>query len=536
MLHKHQILDTHNHPAMFIESSQPENEYSWSSRESDLHLIESSSSVVAAGIDRLFVLPYDLLEEIATAYLSRHEAAALLTVNSQFLAACSRVVWHKLNTQDKLVDSVPDTAWRKYGHLVRCARINLNQLNAQLCTKTPSLAELTLHFTSLRFDISDGVELLNLRRIAFITHESRWEASDAMKCMDLVRQLEHRNKYLLIYWDIVLMMDEHVSALNSIINRADNPARYSLSITYLVPRALVLTRFSKLLQMLVKLNISCNSNRFNDFFNHNDGNNSSTEYTFPRLNTLQLRSHYGLNQDELLESILTPVHFPSLTNIQFTSLLNSTFGLPGFSASTNHSWLTVTELRLLSSSGSDSVHQALKKVPNLERLILVGCKLKLEIAHLAKNLPRLKYFELGTMVWLGDSRSYSIHNKMTSLKDIVFRLREDYDNYYDYVTSRQLLLEFIFSGSVPGLRCLEFRGNRRVDWSLNSLKRSSQANNAVCTLILPDEHSMFGANGAPALSTMFPNLKFLQLRECTDTTRKRLAKEYPHLVITVEPL
>ncbi|KAI8865398.1 hypothetical protein GQ42DRAFT_159645 [Ramicandelaber brevisporus] len=182
---------------------------SLSNNNNDPHLTASGLSVF--GNSRLFVLPYDLLEEIATTYFSRHEVVALLTVNSQFLATFSRTVWHTLNVGNSLVKHSPDTTWQKYGHLVRCASIEFNQLTTRWCARMPNLTELTLHLDHPSSAKDVIIELLSLRRIQFVTREGEWTTSDAMKCMDLVSQLEQYNTSLLIHWDLTLVWQPELS-------------------------------------------------------------------------------------------------------------------------------------------------------------------------------------------------------------------------------------------------------------------------------------------------------------------------------------
>ncbi|KAI8870588.1 hypothetical protein GQ42DRAFT_155211 [Ramicandelaber brevisporus] len=211
-------------------------------------------------------------------------------------------------------------------------------------------------------------------------------------------------------------------------------------------------------------------------------------------------------------------------------------GLPGFSSWTNHNWSTIMELNLQSASDSHAMNQMLEKVPNLERLILQGCRLSLETIFLAKHLPCLKYFEFGGDVRLEDSYPHISHTPMTSLKEIVFRLEEYGIKYCNCANSRELLLSLILCGGAPSLRSLEFRGNGVFDWTTYTRKKRSHVNKAVRTLILHDERTGFDVSTAPKIKAMFPNLKFLKLRECTAAARKKLAKRYPHLIITVEPI
>ncbi|KAI8871265.1 hypothetical protein GQ42DRAFT_162131 [Ramicandelaber brevisporus] len=497
---------------------------------------QSSSSSNSNG--RLFVLPYELLEEIATTYFSRYEAVALLTVNSQFHTAFSRAVWHTLDANRYLIRSMPGETWQHYGHLVRCVRMEIHQLNAQWCARMPNVVELTLQLCHLSSVTIDGLELLSLRCIRFVTYEIEWTASDATMCMDLVHQLEQRNKSLLVRWELVLMFDEHIAALDTVVNRIDDTSRYSLFIKYLVHRPLIFSQFSKLSRMLVKLVISDWNGHFKDFLRHcnssssNHGNN--TGCTFPRLAALQLYPQRGLAEDRFMASAVTPAHFPSLKTMEFR-LSDDICHLPGFSVSASHSWSTITELRFLSSSDGNVVSQALKQVPNLERLVFERCRLELEIASLVTDLPRLKYFEFGTMVRLEGDGPDNIHTPVVSLKEIVFRFGE-YDIHYDYATSRELLMKFIFNGGAPGLRSLEFKGQKAVDWKKYTLKQGPQVNTAVRTLVLLGSHKNFNVSGLPELRTMFPNLKFLTLRESTDATRKKLVKRYPYLIVTVEPV
>ncbi|KAI8865845.1 hypothetical protein GQ42DRAFT_86324 [Ramicandelaber brevisporus] len=531
---------------MFLGRLKSGGKRSWSALSSSLLFVRRR---FPGARSMLFVLPYDLLEEIATTYFSCCEAAALLTVNSQFHAAFSRVVWRTLDASKSSVKYQPDAAWLHYGHLVRSisARFYEIRFHMRWLAKLSNLTELTLHLDHPSSATTDGLELLNLRCIRFVTYEIEWTASDVTKCMELVHQLEQRNKSLLVRWELVLTTDEHIAALDTIVNRIDDTSRYSLSITYLVRRPLVVSQFSKLSRILVKLDTSDQNGHFKDFLRHcsrshgNHGNN--TGCTFPRLAALQLYLQNGLAEDRFMASAVTPAHFPSLRAMQFR-LSDEICHLPGFSVRVSHSWSTITELRFLSSSDGNVVSQALKQVPNLERLVFEWCRLELEIASIATHLPRLSYLELGTMVRLVGARLeggsnadvYNAHAPMVRLKDIAFRFREEYGSNGEVIASIELLLQFIFRGGAPGLRSLEFKGIGPVDWTVYTLKHGPQVNRAVRTLILPGRILGFGVRGTPEMSTMFPNLQFLRVGECAAATRKRLLRQYLQLVITVEPM
>ncbi|KAI8870316.1 hypothetical protein GQ42DRAFT_178671 [Ramicandelaber brevisporus] len=260
------------------------------------HLTESGPP---ATVSELFVLPYELLEEIATAYFSRHEAATLRTVNSQFHAAFSRTFWHTLVANSSWMQSLPDTIWQKYGHLVRCARMEVNQLSVQWCKKLPGLIQVTLDISRVKFEMVEGIELMKLRRIQLIAHNHGWPTTDIIKCMDLVQKLEQRNKSLLVHLDLVFDQDHYVTELVRIVQRIDDITRHSFTIAYNVSHWLAMPQFSKLSKMLVKLDISHWRSQFRGFFQY--CNNNIAEYTFPRLTTLIIRSHYTFSEDELLK-------------------------------------------------------------------------------------------------------------------------------------------------------------------------------------------------------------------------------------------
>ncbi|KAI8868409.1 hypothetical protein GQ42DRAFT_164152 [Ramicandelaber brevisporus] len=520
---------------MLFDNFEPKHRRSWSSSMNRFRSTEGGLPA-ADGNSALFVLPYDILEEVATTCFSRREAVELLTVNSHFHDAFSRAVWHTINTIDKSVKSISDAAWQRYGHLVRRASLDINQIGAQWFEKMPSLVELKLYLTSQRFEMAGEVKLVNLRRIKFVSRARGWTNSDVKKCMDLVQQLEQYNKTLLVHWNLIFMRDGQVAAVESVANRIDDPARHSFSIAYQASYPLVFSQFSKLSQMLVKLDIRYSPDHFRDFFKRSI---IVPEYTFPRLNTLQLSADYGIGYNRLLETILTPVHFPSLNRMHFKA--GESNSLSGFSTGASHIWSTVTELKFLCSSNSDSVNQALKQVPSLERLILEGCTLKLKMASLAKHLPHLKYLEFGKAVHLEGDHQHelqsdgNIYAPMASLKEIVLNVKEDYSRFRCDATSRELLLDFIFCGGAPQLRSLEFR-RHEADWSLHTLKARPQVITTLRTLIMHDELSGFDATDTLGMRERFPNLKFLKFRECTALYRKKLLRYHPDLLITIEPL
>ncbi|KAI8868155.1 hypothetical protein GQ42DRAFT_164336, partial [Ramicandelaber brevisporus] len=389
----------------------------------------SSSSSNSSG--RLFVLPYDLLEEIATTYFSRREAAALLTVNSQFHVAFSRALWRTLDASRNPMQSIPGEPWRKYGHLVRCMSIETHHIHGPWLANLSNLTELTLNLTDSMAIWTDRLELLSLRRIRAVAYKYGWKAETASAFMDLAQHLEQKNKSLLVQWDLILREYEHVAALNTIINRVDDTDRHSFSIAYLTPLPLIFSQFSKLSRMLVKVDVGSCFSDFRDFFLHCSGS-ENIDYTFSRLTTLRLHLPTNMDDDRTDLFMVTPVRFPSLTNMQIKTT-NYLDHLPGFSDSTDYTWFTITELRFQSSLDSNNVNQALKRLPNLERLVFEQCMLDLDMTTITEHLPRLRYFEFGSKVQLKCSNQHNAFGPVVSIKEVVFRLEEFNSGHYHYV-------------------------------------------------------------------------------------------------------
>ncbi|KAI8868405.1 hypothetical protein GQ42DRAFT_180011 [Ramicandelaber brevisporus] len=136
----------------------------------------------------LFVLPYNLLELIATVYFQRQEAVKVLCVNSQFHKAFSRAVWHHLCVDEAIFSDIPTSAWINYGHLVRVLDISDDAKKTEVdAISLPKLLTLRMNSSQIHCRNFWGIELRKLRRSRLSLILSEETGSDDTKCVGLAR-------------------------------------------------------------------------------------------------------------------------------------------------------------------------------------------------------------------------------------------------------------------------------------------------------------------------------------------------------------
>ncbi|KAI8867726.1 hypothetical protein GQ42DRAFT_164598 [Ramicandelaber brevisporus] len=338
---------------------------------------------------RLFVLPYDLLEEIAT-YFSPQEAALLLTVNSQFHDAFARAIWHRLYLNDDRVDRISASAWETYGHLVRIATVDFCEPHEHLdVVRMPNVVDLTLYLTYRGYSIFESAELSNQRRLHLKLPQQGWTSFAAVKGAELAQRLEQSGHPISVDWDIHAEKHKQVVAIDEILGPITNTALYSFTIAADSKHPVALEQLPKLAEMLTELGLHHSQFAFDCFLG-----NSGT--TFPRLVKLDLRYVDMSETGPVDANILTPHRFPVLQRLSFAGLSRS--DLEWLEVVFSYSWLSITELAFFNSSIPLKFATIASRVPNLRRLAVKGFGDMLDIHQAAEHWPHLQHLNIDSHV------------------------------------------------------------------------------------------------------------------------------------------
>ncbi|KAI8874457.1 hypothetical protein GQ42DRAFT_159796 [Ramicandelaber brevisporus] len=485
------------------------------SRHSFTRIFVAPSSQRPRADGRLFVLPYDLLEEIAM-YFPCRKAASLLTVNSQFHGAFARAVWRSLYLNDKLAKRIPASAWKTYGHLVRFATVILREKHYRLgVIQMPNVIDLTLYLTYRSYNIFEGVELNNLRRLHLNLPWYGWTKFAAAKGVELAQRVGRLGHPVAVNWDIFAEKREHTAVIDEIIAPIVDTSQHSFMITSRAMPSVPLQYFPKLVEMLTELNLYISMFGLNCL-------PSNPGISFPRLVKLDLRC-MGHNEDDLVgANALIPDRFPALHTLHIRCLLspNKQWVVEAF----GYNWPLISELVFDDSDSPLAFATIARRVPNLKRLVVKGDGNVLNVNQLAEYLPHLQHLEIDDRVRLECDVDHQPQLQFAQLKSFIFLpfLRER-QNFIPLS-----ILNFILHGA-PNLESIELYESCFQE-SVLSIGRG-HANPSVRTLDIQLGLNRFNADTAKMLIGMFPNLKILKGGSEDDIASQQLKDEYTNIVV-----
>ncbi|KAI8866022.1 hypothetical protein GQ42DRAFT_181579, partial [Ramicandelaber brevisporus] len=293
--------------------------------------------------DRLFVLPYDLLELIATTYFSQKLAVKVLCVNSQFHEAFSRAVWRSLNLDDALLNSISKSAWSNYGHLVRVMDCKFYEEESEMdADLIPNIVKLSLNRPQLLHGSFGQVKFPKLRRLHLTLILNQVDCSEAIQYVDIVQKwIQQSNHSLHVYWAIVAspyrghIRMETIDKMLSTID-TDNIAHHSFSFTFRSHDPATLVQLPIIANSLTKLNVIESGFGYKCFFNNNNN------ITYPRLKSLTLNnSQQPPPEIQHWMPNIAPNWLPSLEEV----ILNYSYGATNqswFVDMFQHTWSTLT--------------------------------------------------------------------------------------------------------------------------------------------------------------------------------------------------
>ncbi|KAI8873272.1 RNI-like protein [Ramicandelaber brevisporus] len=551
---------------MFLDKLKSKGRRGWHSFASHFRS-EHKPAVAVDG--NLFPLPLELVEEIAS-YFTCSEALKVLTVNSVFHHAFSRVVWSHIHLSNANAHVIPKSAWKKYGHLVRTATVGLDRMQKLPAISMPNLVELDLYLGGDAYRLFERVELPHLRRLSLTLTYGKWTRADFKTGVDLAQRLKRTGQSVEVEWDVHATKDGDLLILDEMIGLAGDTAFDSLS---LLARSLydpvgVLSHLPKLALLLKSVEFSC-AKVFDSIFG------GDTDVIFPRLESLQLDG-MSIAEYSVGPNVITPQRLPVLKKLWLMTMedkdqqwVSNIFSgdewphltnLDLFSGSDDlkfevvaipmpnleHLWLSGCSLRLdIAEIGSllprlehltlsrCSFHSGIAAIssalPHLEHLSLTHCSFNLDFTTIASLLPRLEHLLLGDSVKISYDAAQVPQMQLTSLKSLIFH------HYWSQSDDRIMplpLLQFIVYG-VPNLETIEVSG---CGVSMDDVKTlSGQVNSSVHTLEVEFAEKRFNSESVAAMVAFFPNLKLFMVTDNEYEARKVLPGQHPNLEFDFYP-
>ncbi|KAI8871756.1 hypothetical protein GQ42DRAFT_161823 [Ramicandelaber brevisporus] len=464
---------------------------------------------------RLFVLPYDLLEEIAT-YFSRQEAALLLTVNSQFHDAFARAIWHRLYLNDDRVDRISASAWETYGHLVRFATVDFCEPHEHLdVVRMPNVVDLTLYLTYRGYNIFEGAELSNLRRLHLNLPWQGWTSFAAIKGAELAQRIGQPDHPISVDWDIHAEKHKQVAAIDEILAPITNMSSHSFNVIARLTQSAHLKHISKLAEMLTELDTYSSAFAYGSFL-------GDPSISFPRLVKLDFKCVDVGEIGPVDAYALTPNRLPVLQHLTLANLLISDF--EWLEALFSHDWSSITELAFINSSTPLEVAIVANCVPYLRRLVVNGFGCSLNINQAAVYWSRLQHLEVDNNVQIRYDVSNNPRSQLANLKSFIF----DPARKMSQCFVRQHILEFLLHGA-PNLESIELKESCFAKKTLRAGR--NRVNPSVRTLDIEIGLHRFDTVTTKMFIGMFPNLKLLKVKSKDGTASQQLKEGHPNLRI-----
>ncbi|KAI8870131.1 hypothetical protein GQ42DRAFT_19368 [Ramicandelaber brevisporus] len=489
----------------------------------------------------LFVLPYDLLELIATVFFQRREAVKVLCVNSQFHHAFSRIVWHSLFIDDTVFTDIPAAPWKNYGHLVRVMRFEYYLERAEVDAELfPNLIELRLSCSQLLNSNIKRNQLRKLRRLNLVSPWNRWTRSDAVKYVDAVqRWMQHSNCSLHVNWEIEATAgprQNNMDAIDCILSTIgrEGITNHTFSITLCMDHPVILTQLPLLADSLTKMYVGRSAPGFNCFLSNNSSSSNSNDddanLIFPCLKSISIDGLALLRSESRRRvSNITPNQLPSLEELSLRT--NQDTLDPGWFADIfEYTWSTLTTAAFYCCCSVTDFQTAISHTPNLLHLSLLECAFTLDVSILATQTPHLKDLSLGSRlaIDLGSAQYQQSQRSLTALRRL--HLSYDYGTESGVFVTRNAL-QFI-TRVAPGLACIRFDDFRGISNSDLDAVRGT-VNPAVRSLDVDAPRYDLDFTTVQSMMALFPNLTLLDIKgkKSVYKTKSKLRQKYPKLAI-----
>ncbi|KAI8872694.1 hypothetical protein GQ42DRAFT_62951 [Ramicandelaber brevisporus] len=333
----------------------------------------------------LFDLPLELLEHSAR-YLSRHEAASMLTVNRIFHDVFARVAWRSIRARQITESKIQLSALNRYGHLVNHLIVGTDGFVAKRhCSLIPNVMSVSIinDASGSSFQAGQLDSLRNLRKVAISVTVlnkvvfdllGKWINSDSLS--------GHVNAIELI----MLSLGEWPNRLVSLYSRITNKKRIQISLSSFrdsIPENTLVDMASSFTQLYISFS-GCSGRYFNSIYR-------SSNVTFPFITKFGLVvCCAGRKKNSLLG--MTSERFPSVRKLdlevsdkecahQNGSLLPIMLSRP---------WLSVTQLKL---GGHVKQNDHVYVASALSNLITLDYDSNMDSYDLGSLLLKLKFLQ-----------------------------------------------------------------------------------------------------------------------------------------------
>ncbi|KAI8868609.1 hypothetical protein GQ42DRAFT_164007 [Ramicandelaber brevisporus] len=482
--------------------------------------------------DRLFVLPYDLLELMAIAYFRPREALKVLCVNSQFYEAFARRVWRRPYLDDARLNKISDSAWKNYGHLVRVVIFGYDVMIDRVdATLLPNLVGLRLLYSQLVNSSFGQAEFPKLRRLHLEAYLDKWTSSETIQCVNTIQKWIQQSDYSIsAYWVIYATANSsqiNLKALDDMLSKigVESITHYKFSVTLRSQDPVTLTQLPLLANSLTVLNVSESRFGFDCFFNHNNNN-----ITYPRLRVLNIKNSNLLPVKlQHWMSNITPNRLPNMKDLVIVNdrgAINPSWFIKIF----EHTWPTLTSVDIQRCYSAMDFQTVISHTPNLLQLYLRECTFTLVVSTLATYVSRLNYLSLGSMLTidLDIPPHQQPQNKLSDLKSL--DIMQDYDDESSASIAKNAL-QFIIHVA-PSLRRINTSNLHGIPESYFNVVRG-MVNPAVRELGLYAHSSDPDPKTVLCLAALFPNLTLVDIsgKYGLHETKNLLTQKYPKLTI-----
>ncbi|KAI8866240.1 hypothetical protein GQ42DRAFT_77843 [Ramicandelaber brevisporus] len=179
-------------------------------------------------------IPGDILSCIAW-YLTINKAAMAMTVCQAFHHHLARRVWRDVSYVDGKLHNrfVPDSAWLRYGHLVRSLAIPSAPASDVVSQLMPNVATVSINLNNIDVDFFDEDPLEGLDNLRHVRIETgRADADVATAAIHWVARSEWSRNIDSVTWDVVYYWyPEELDVLRLLLRESEyNPQRTLIEI------------------------------------------------------------------------------------------------------------------------------------------------------------------------------------------------------------------------------------------------------------------------------------------------------------------
>ncbi|KAI8869536.1 hypothetical protein GQ42DRAFT_163341 [Ramicandelaber brevisporus] len=337
----------------------------------------------------LFDLPLELLEHSAH-YLSRREAASMLTANRLFHDVFARVVWRCIRSWQIKESKFQLSALIRYGHLVNQLMIDTEGYTVEsIAALVPNVMSVSIYSDLFESNLQAGqLDLLrNLRTVTISIYDlskalfeliENWINNDSLS--------GHINAIELTLLNVYEWMNDIMSLHTSVVNKK----RVRLSLPYIgqtIPENILVDLASSLTQL--ELFFSLCTGRYLDSIYR------TSNVTFPYITELILVVCCAGYKESGLPGLKSE-RFPSVGTLNVCVNGKDCIQQNGSPLPTilSHTWPNVTSLRVSGIIKQDDHMYIASALPNLVKLDYSS---KVDSYDLADFLPKFKFLQVLTL-------------------------------------------------------------------------------------------------------------------------------------------